>query len=349
MGFDELQDLIKQGREAATKGDFLQAHRLYQEGHDGLEALMGPTHMSTLKALLTYAKFCNAQDQVGEVEDRFLKSMHIHQSILGSEDPQTIQLLISLASYYYEQNRHGEAEKLLVQAKQSLQVVYVDDQETLFLKMLRVVKYLVKIFKGQSDLERAEQELLGQIAKASALGSAYLLQCLDLKHELSHLYQDKDWEATWSVSDDDNRAYAAMPVLKVERLLIEIIEMVEAQLAPQKYRPGLLVCSYRRLLDIYDRGDRQKLESLLDRLVATLSRFKLSVIRSHPGNLLDIKRLLARYFFKLEKYAEAQLWFSEAQQEMDVVFGPYDRGPNDRRPFNEIMYQGLLVCHREFG
>lgn len=162
----------------------------FAEAIDGLEALMGPTHHSTMSVLSSFVEFCVQRDYLDEAEHRRRKSVIDHENHFGEKHFKTFQSIARLGLFYKSQKRYGESELLLIRAREGLESLPQHDSEDTFCNTQNIVLGLIQIFQSQGEYKRAEQEYSTLIAKAEALKEPYQKTCIGLKHDLSHLYTD---------------------------------------------------------------------------------------------------------------------------------------------------------------
>ena len=310
--------MVNRARVATKEQRYSDAYLLYKEGLDGLEVSMGPTHISTLKAILSFARFCTKQNRVLEAEERIAKFVESHQRILGINHRQTIRLLISFGSCFYKRRLYDSAEKWITQAKRNVEEAHADNVEALFVSIVDITICLVIIYKQQHLYERAEHELLRLCARADALGSGYRVQALEIKHQLAHLYMNMERNLRYT-REHEPRLDAASPLVKAETMLREVVETIEREFISHC---GLRICCYQNLITIYK--TTQEDEKLKFALECCSSFFATLHAEMHLDGhhcfrkAVVLKMHMSRAFARLQNHAQAERWCREAQHDLDM-------------------------------
>lgn len=331
---DALQGLHKRALHLAETDQHAVAFSAFVEAIDGLEALMGPTHHSTMNTLSSFVDFSlGCGEYHDEAERRLQKSVVDYQKAFGDAHEKTFRSMARLGIFYHAQGRHGESELMLTRAMTGLEGCFQDDPEDAFRAITPIATKLIGIFECQGDFERAEQEYIKLITTSEALKDPYQLSCNSLKHHLSHLYCRAE------------RGYGnvemAPPYHKTERLLLELLDYSELY---RSYAEESL-CSWEMLrAHYYDLNETEKLSAHLTRT----EKFIESLPSSHAFSVTSKKKVnvlkngIARSYQKLGKYTMAQWWFLHAQQSIEE-----DLGADTQPAFQNLMHTALFYLEQD--
>lgn len=337
MTVDALVELNHKAVEHASEGKLSVAYPQFQESIDGLEALKGSTHFTTVKALAAFAKAAIANEQYDEVEARMLKSLQDHETTLGQGSVKTLQLIALIGQLYKHQGRLGDAETYLKQAKEGLQTS-ASEPEDRFLQTRTIAEDLIEIAIEQQNFEEAETVLLESIKMAESLGSTYHETVLHLKHKLAHLYGNKTWEAR-----ELTIFQKAPPIRKAELLLLELAECSKFG-ADGLNVDDADICPWRSLLlQYYDRNDQEKLEAFLTRTISRL-QFYATIPPRAKEEILAMQIHIARSFWRLRKQDDADQWFLRAQQNIDE---DSSYGPESAYSFENGLYHAHMLLESD--
>ena len=333
-GFDleALHDLHVRAVDLAKTGNHERARMMFWEAMDGLDALVGASHHYTVDALSSFVKFCLSNGFYDEAHDRLQKSLADHQAKFGDSNRLTLMSMIRLGDYYSKREQHGNSEIMLIRAKHGLESLFKDNAEDLLVNTLGIGESLAKLYENQGDFEKSEQEYLLMIGKAEALGGPYVSELVRLKHSLIHLYMRLPRDPCSSVE-------RGIPLLKVERLLLECIEACEYTSVP--YRIDL--CFLESLRDQYHRqGENLKLENLLVRIVHKVEAIEKSRAMFDHIELRQIKQGLAHSFLQLGNLGAAEWWYLRLQPEIDTYYGV-----NSRKALELLVQIGLFYLGQD--
>ena len=168
-GLDELRDLHDRAVKFTENGEHEEARAAFVEALCDFEALVGPSHTDTIRALSSYVQFCIAQEDFDEAKNRLQKSLAHHQAQHGNNHQTTLQSMGRLGRFFKWRNQNGRSEIFLIQAKIGLESLYKSDAEELYLNTRDVASDLIDVFRMQGNLEGAEQEYLSLIPRLEAL------------------------------------------------------------------------------------------------------------------------------------------------------------------------------------
>ena len=228
-GFDAeaLRDLHTRAVDLAKSGNHERARMIFWEAMDGLDALLGASHHFTIDALESFVEFCLSNGFYDEAHDRLQKSLADHQAKFGDSHRLTLMSMARLGYFYSKREQRGNSEIMLARAKHGLESLFKDDAEGVLIHTLGIGESLAQLYEEQGDFEKSEQEYLLMIGKAEALGGPYVSEVLRLKHSLVQLYMTRPQYSCSSVE-------RGVPLLKLERLLIECIETCEHTSLPSQ-------------------------------------------------------------------------------------------------------------------
>ena len=130
---DALRNLGLRAKSLTEGGEHYTAHVTYLEALDGLQALVGSTHPSTIEMLSSFVQFCLSQGYFEEAKDRMQKSLAEYESHFRERHLQTLHGMAGLEHYFKLVEKYGKAEILLIRAKIGLESVYRMDPEELYL------------------------------------------------------------------------------------------------------------------------------------------------------------------------------------------------------------------------
>ena len=310
LDLEALRDLHTRAINTAEH-DHGRARMMFLDAMDGLESLVGATHCTTVEVLSSLVNFCLSHGFYNEANDRLQKSLADHEARFGDSHHLTLMSMARLGDFYSKREQRGDSEIMLVRAKHGLERLFWDDAEELLVNTLGICKNLAKLYQDQGEFEKSEQEYLLMIGRAEALQGPYVSELLRLKHALVLLYRGGRRVASGSVEK-------AVPLLRLEQLLLECIEACEYTSVPDSL--DLEFLEYLR--DQYDtQGENLKLQDLLVRIVYKVEAVEKVRALSEPSKLLQIKKGLARSNWKLGNCGVAEWWFLRLQPEIDTICG----------------------------
>ena len=330
-GLDELRYLHDRAVTFTENGEHEEARAAFVEALCGFEALVGPSHTDTIRALSSYVQFCIAQEDFDEAKDRLQKSLAHHQAQHGNNHQTTLQSMGRLGRFFKWRNQHGRSEILLIKAKIGLESLYKSDAEELYLNTRDVASDLIEVFGMQGNLEGVEQEYLSLISKLEALRGPqleplqrpYHAHLTWLQRHLICLYVLRWTRGVGSPRKD-------LPYQKVERWLLNSIETL--QLSP-KTAKDYWENYYLLLRQYFTSGEESKLKSLLESIedkinLAGDAAWPYSVPtnrdRSHD-RFFSLKQRMAISYMELRDHERAGLWFTRIQNEVEAHFGADSR------------------------
>ena len=333
-GFDveALRDLHTRAIDLAKSGNHERARMMFWEAMDGLDALVGASHHFTVDALSSFVEFCLSNGFYDEAHDRLQTSLADHQAKFGDSHRLTLMSMARLGYFYSKREQRGNSEIMLVRAKHGLESLFKDDAEVLLVNTLGIGETLAQLYEDQGDFEKSEQEYLSMIGKAEALGGPYVSEVLRLKHSLVHLYMTRPQYSCSSVE-------RGVPLLRLERLLIECIEACEY--TSVAYHTDL--CFLNTLREQYHaQGENLKLENLLVRIVSKVEVIEKSRAVFDHFMLRNIKQGLARSFLQLGNRGAAEWWYLRLQPEIDAY-----HGVNSRKALELLVQIGLFYLGQD--
>ncbi|KAM0797682.1 hypothetical protein BDR22DRAFT_824121 [Usnea florida] len=294
---------------------------MFWEAMDGLESLVGATHHSTVEVLSSFVDFCTKAGFFEEAKDRMQKSLADHQAQFGDLHPQTLMSMVRLGFFYLARKQFGNCELILGRTKVGLEDLFRDDPEELFIRTVDVGASLADMYEAQGDFEKSEHEHLSMIRKAEALQGPYEAEVLRLKHALVHRYTKRPQE---NVSPIEN----GIPLLKIERLLLECIDAYEH--IPSHYYININLCSFELLRKQYHTmGEDLKLKNLIVRIVHSIK----IVERTREGYggddrtwLFELQQGLARSYIKAGGFEPAEWRYLRLQPELESYHGVNSKG-----------------------
>ena len=316
-GFDleALRNIHTGAVDLAKSGNHERARMMFWEAIDGLDALVGASHHSTVDALSSFVEFCLSNGSYDEANDRLQKSLADHQAKFGDSHRLTLMSMARLGDFYSKREQHGNSEIMLVRAKHGLESLFKDDAENLLVNTLGIGKSLAQLYEDQGDFERSEQEYLLVIGRAEALRGPYVSVVLHLKHSLVHLYMRRPRDSWGS-------AASGVPLLKIERLLLECIEACKYTSVPYQFD----LCFLEFLREQYHRqGENLKLENLLVRIMHKVEALEKSRAVFDHFKLRQIKRGLAHSSLQLGNRGAAEWWYLRLQSEIEICHGVNSR------------------------
>ena len=316
-GFDleALRDLHTRAIDSANTGNHERARMMFWEAMDGLDALVGANHPFSVNALSSFVKFCLSNSFHDEAHERLQKSLADHQAKLGDSHRLTLMSMARLGDFYSKRQEYGNSEIMLLRAKHGLESLYKDDAEDLLVNTLGIGESLAQLYQDQGDFKKFEEEFFLMIGKVEEIRGPYVPELLRLKHSLIHLFMRSPRYSRSSVEK-------GVPLLKLERLLLDCIEACEHTSVPYESE----LCFLENLREQYDRqGENLKLENLLVRIVPKVEAIEESrALSDHPG-LRQIKQGMAHSFLQLGHRGAAERWYLRVQPEIDTYFGVYSR------------------------
>lgn len=254
-----LIDLHQRAAKLAEENDHAQARVMFIEAIDGLEALMGLAHQSTLRALDSFIMFCVQKDFLDDAQQKMSECLTKHQEKWGNNDFRTLRIMYRLGALYRIRRRYGESEILLLRAKMGFESIYDADPERIVGNTRSIVCTLIGLFKLQEDFERAEQEFVSFITKIEALKGPYERWRNFFKHNLVHLYFDNPWEDAARQS----LLVPPVPLLRMERNILELAEHAEKT----SELTIIELCTFRILGSHYSReGQAEKIGPYFERI-----------------------------------------------------------------------------------
>ena len=330
-GLDELRDLRDRAVGFTENGEHEEARVAFVEALCGFEALVGPSHTDTIRALSSYVQFCMAQEDFDEARDRLQKSLAHHQAQHGNNHQKTLQSMGRLGRFFKWRNQHGRSEILLIKAKIGLESLYKSDAEELYLNTRDVASDLIEVFRMQGNWEGAEQEYLSLISRLEALRGPqleplqrhYHADLTWLQRNLIVLYVS-EWTGYIGSSRKD------LPYQKVERWLLNSIETL--QLSPKTAKDYWE--NYYLLLWHYFRSrEESMLKSLLELVEDKISLagdaawpYPIPTSRDRSrGTFSSLKQFMAISYIRLGDHERAGLWFTRIQNEVEAHFGADSR------------------------
>lgn len=330
-GLDELRDLRDRAVGFTENGEHEEARAAFVEALCGFEALVGPSHTDTIRALSSYVQFCMAQEDFDEARDRLQESLAHHQAQHGNNHQKTLQSMGRLGRFFKWRNQHGRSEILLIKAKIGLESLYKSDAEELYLNTRDVASDLIEVFKMQGNLEGAEQEYLSLISRLETLRGPqleplqrpYHAHLTWLQRSLIRLYV-YEWIGDFRLPRKD------LPYQKVERWLLNSIETL--QLSP-KTANDYWENYFLLLAQYYKIGEESKLKSLLELVedkinLAGDAAWPYLVPVSCDRNqdrLSLLKQSMAISYTRLGDHERAGLWFTRIQNDVEAHFGADSR------------------------
>ena len=304
MNMDDLVQLKNQAVKLVNENRFTDAALAFQESFDGLEALMGPTHTTTLSVLSSFVTAAIENQVPEEVAPRMRKSMDDHISSLGLHHIKTLQSITRFAIFHKAQGKLGEAEIFFERARDGFRDLTALDPEQLFSNTFGIIQKLVEIAIDQKDFVKAESELVLLISQAEDLGSSYHHNVMDLKHNLCHLYDGK----LCSKYDGEDQLNL-QPTRKLEQLLLELIDYAKSK--PSSHLSDANICPWKMLTKQYVRLEQhEKLTALQEETDRFLSQPHFPTRKS----VIHLKLELARSYVMLHKYDKAEWWFLHLQE-----------------------------------
>jgi hypothetical protein len=318
LNMSALVDLHQRAVQLAKDGDYAGARVMFLEAIDGLGALMGVAHKSTICALESFVEFCIEQDCFDDAEQKLQESLTQHQDKWGEQDTRTLRSIATLGKLYRFQKRYGESEILLVKVKTGFENIFHTDPEGLFQNTYSIVMELEHLFRLQRDFIRAEQELLGLIAKGEALKDPYRISCMNLKYDLALLYFDKNW------AREDQSFLPLAPLLKRERIILELTEYAEeSELLTDLYLHafGLLGKHYWLV------AEYGKIGPLIERVENLLNskRSQISKDTDTQEELLVLKWDLFELSYRIGRHEAARKYFTYLQEDIQERHGAESR------------------------
>jgi hypothetical protein len=323
-----MNDLIieqDQAKKRAEEGDFAGARVMFIGAIDGLDALMGPAHQSTINALDSFISFCLEQDFIDDAEQKLKESLTKHQEKCGNQDARTLRSIARLGRFYRMQNRYGESELLLTMAKAGFEIIYSAEPERKLTNIFRITRDLVILLRSQQDFARAEQELLDMIAQMEAMGQTYKWPSSVLKMDLVDLYFDDNW-----VKLVNSQAFVPMlPYLKREYILLELADDAEHSLklsGNDVMHFIFLIHHYTQVMEL------EKIEPLLERILKLLdfdSGFRFQDNYHTQLQIFGLQWCMFCSYSWLGKKEAAAKYFKLVQDKIEKGHGPESRDALD--------------------
>ena len=326
-GLDELRDLRDRAVGFTENGEHEEARAAFVEALCGFEALVGPSHTDTIRALSSYVEFCIAQEDFDEAKDRLQKSLTHHQAQHGNNHQTTLQSMWRLGRFFKWRNQYGRSEILLIKAKIGLESLYKSDAEELYQNTRNVASDLIEVFKMQGNLEGAEQEYLSLISRLEALRGPqleplqrpYHAHLNWLQRKLINLYV-LEWKRDVGSPRND------LPYQKVERWLLNSIETL--QLSPETAR-DYWENYYLLLRQYFTSGEESKLKSLLELIedkinLAGDAAWPYPVPAFHDrkfDSFFTVREFVAVSYLDYGNGRRADWWLTRLQNEVEGYFG----------------------------
>ncbi|KAK3168116.1 hypothetical protein OEA41_004562 [Lepraria neglecta] len=326
-GLDELRDLRDRAVGFTENGEHEEARAAFVEALCGFEALVGPSHTDTIRALSSYVEFCIAQEDFDEAKDRLQKSLAHHQAQHGNNHQTTLQSMGRLGRFFKWRNQYGRSEILLIKAKIGLESLYKSDAEELYQNTRDVASDLIEVFRMQGNLEGAEQEYLSLISRLEALRgpqleplqSPYHTHLTGLQRNLIYLYV-LEWTRNVGSPRKD------LPYQKVERWLLNSIETLQLSPKTAKYYWE----NYYLLLRQYlISGEESKLKSLVELIEDKINLagdaawpYPVPACRDRKfDSFFTVRECMALSYLRFGNGRRADWWLTRLQNEVEGYFG----------------------------
>jgi glutaredoxin-related protein len=217
---DTLRDLRLRVIQLTNRGEHESARITFLEALDGLEALVGRSHLSTIETLSSFVEFYLSQDFYDEASDRLIKSLAKYQAHFAEDHLEILHSMARLGRFLKLREQYGNSEILLVRAKIGLEKLCSSDAEESFLNTNDIVKHLVDIFLRRGNFDQTEQEHLSLEYKLKALGEPYQQHLWKLQNSLLHLYSERVVRSSkaWHETEDKTFPNRSVPIQKSEQL-----------------------------------------------------------------------------------------------------------------------------------
>lgn len=318
LNMSALTNLHQRAVQLTEESDYAGARVMFLEAIDGLGALMGPAHKSTICALESFVDFCTKQDFFDDAEQKLQESLTKHQDKWGEHDAKTLRSMARLGRLYLLQKRYGESEILLMRSKAGFESIYNSEPERLFINTCAIVQELVDLFRLQLDFLRAEQEFLSLIAKAEALNEPYRIRCLRLKYDLAVLYLDYKWRQAIETPS----FVPLIPLLKREQVLLELLEHVKDCSLLTYWELYSLTMLGMHYSSLEDTGKIGPLVDLIEKLIDPEAGAQINDDEYTQEHFLDLRWALFWSNSKLGRQEAARKCFKFLQEHTEKNHGP---------------------------
>ncbi|KAI5458186.1 hypothetical protein BGZ63DRAFT_59621 [Mariannaea sp. PMI_226] len=300
---DDLLSDVKEASKQVDSGEYLSAKPIFMDCLDGLETLLGPTHVQFVSALDTYVRAAVSHKDFDEAAARLHKSFDDHKEKLDPNDKKVWRCLVRLGKLYRARRLTSPALHMFRRARQGLLMASSnDDLEDVYNCVAEVSLDILNTALAQGDVDEAEKEALALIKQAEELGEAYQMEALLRKYNLILVYDQaiRQWNPSFSRERPK--------VNHFEKLLSEMIHFKTTD--PDTVR--LQVRSWDMLCRLYIfTYQGSKLEQLLSTLENMLSG-------SSPGITKEDRYMYSKTLFYgfeyLMQYDKVKLWLLRMQE-----------------------------------
>ena len=341
LSANDLIQLSKDAENWANTGLLTRSLEAFDKSLDGLEAILGATHATTQHVMNTYFKIADEHQLYDQAQNRLLRSVNENLDRFGGSDTRVLSLLARLGCLLMAQEKRNEAEIVAERLIDGVERSDNLDAEDKFAWTQKPRQMLCDIANANSDFVKENAILEVWIIQAEDLGTSYVEETLELKHQASHVFLESS-----HVQDEEDFKHGDEVACHVvnrkslrmaEKYLNEYIQCATSQSSWEQV--DKLICSLKLLTGLYlDEKAWNKLASVCDTADHVLYTMR-EAVDDDSETVLELKRNLALSMIGLERFEEAETRLVQLQRELD---SHQSYGPQSKSSFSNLFQR--IVC-----